>query len=45
MNEKIPYETPNVYVVEFTRMDDIVTSSIVDNDGDYREWESGGDAW
>ena len=45
MNEKIPYETPDILVFALKRSEDIITSSIVDNDGDYRDWETGGDAW
>ncbi|MBQ3019363.1 MAG: hypothetical protein IJD77_02075 [Clostridia bacterium] len=45
MRNKKPYETLDVKVVEFMRNEDIITSSIVDNDGDYRDWETGGDAW
>ena len=45
MKEKISYEAPNIRIMEFMRNDDIITSSIVDNDGDYRDWETGGDAW
>ena len=44
MKEKMPYEMPNIRVIEWMR-EDIITSSIVDNDGDYRDWESDGDAW
>ncbi len=44
MKEKIPYETPVVYLVTMTR-EDVVTASIVDNDGDYRDWETDGEAW
>ena len=44
MNVKVPYQMLNIRVIEWTN-DDVVTSSIVDNDGDYRDWESGGDAW
>ena len=43
MKEKRPYETLGVRVVEFHRADDVITSSIIDNDGDFREWESEGD--
>ena len=45
MKEKIPYEMPDIRVVEFMCNDDIITSSIVDNDGDFRDWENGGDAF
>ena len=45
MKEKIPYKTPDISVVEFIRNEDIITASIVDNDGDYRDWETDGDAW
>ena len=45
MQEKIPYQTPYIRIVEFKRNEDIITSSIVDNDGDYRDWETDGDAW
>lgn len=43
MKEKLPYQTPDILVTVIK--EDIITSSIVDNDGDYRDWESGGDAW
>ena len=45
MKEKRPYETLDVEVVEFYRANDVITSSIVDNDGDFRDWESDGDTW
>ena len=45
MKEKKPYETLDVQVVALYRADDVITSSIIDNDGDYRDWESGADAW
>ena len=45
MKEKRPYETLGVRVVEFHRVDDVITSSIIDNDGDFRDWESEGDTW
>ena len=45
MKEKIPYQTPDIRIVGFMRNEDIITSSIVDNDGDYRDWESDGDTW
>ncbi len=45
MKEKVPYETLAVKVVEFYREDDVITSSIIDNDGDFRDWESDGEAW
>lgn len=45
MKEKIPYQTPDIYVVAFIRNEDVITASIVDNDGDYRDWETDGDAW
>ena len=45
MKEKRPYETIGVRVVEFHRADDVITSSIIDNDGDFRDWESEGDTW
>ena len=45
MKEKLPYQAPDIRVVEFGRQDDVITASIVDNDGDYRDWESGADAW
>ena len=50
MKEKIPYETPSFCVVRLT-VEDIITSSfsvmdsIVDNDGDYRDWETDGAGW
>ena len=44
MKEKMPYEMPDIRVIEWM-CEDIITSSIVDNDGDYRDWESDGDAW
>ena len=44
MKEKIPYQTPEILLVLMLR-EDIITSSIVDNDGDFRDWESDGDAW
>ena len=44
MKEKIPYQTPDIRVISL-EYSDIVTNSIVDNDGDYRDWETGGDAW
>ena len=34
MKNKKPYETLDVKVVEFYRADDVITSSIIDNDGD-----------
>ena len=45
MKEKLPYQSPDAIVVEFSRQDDIITASIVDNDGDYRDWETGGEIW
>lgn len=45
MKEKRPYETLDVRVVEFNRADNVITSSIIDNDGDFRDWESEGDTW
>lgn len=45
MKNKRPYETLDVKVIEFYRADDVITSSIVDNDGDFRDWESDGDTW
>ena len=45
MKEKRPYETLGVRVVEFYRADDVITSSIIDNDGDFRDWVSEGDTW
>jgi hypothetical protein len=45
MKEKRPYETLDVRVVEFHRADDVITSSIIDNYGDFRDWESEGDTW
>ena len=44
MKEKRPYQTPEILLVLMMR-EDIITSSIVDNDGDFRDWESDGDAW
>ena len=44
MKEKKPYETPDFYVT-WMGYEDVITASIVDNDGDYRDWESDGDAW
>ena len=44
MKEKIPYETPNIRVIALT-LQDVITASIVDNDGDFRDWESDGDTW
>ena len=45
MKEKRPYETLDVRVVEFHRADDVITSSIIYNDVDFRDWESEGDTW
>ena len=45
MKEKIPYETLDIRVVEFNRADDVITSSIIDNDGDFRDWDEDGDTW
>ena len=45
MKKKIPYQTPDIRIIEWMRNEDIITSSIVDNDGDYRDWETDGDAW
>ena len=45
MKEKIPYQTPDIRIIEWMRTEDMITSSIVDNDGDYRDWETDGDAW
>ena len=44
MKGKMPYETLDIRVVVMMQ-EDIVTSSIVDNDGDYRDWETDGDVW
>ena len=44
MKGKMPYETPDILMMAWTA-EDIVTASIVDNDGDYRDWETDGDAW
>ena len=44
MKGNLSYQTPDVRVLMWAQ-EDIITSSIVDNDGDYRDWESGGDAW
>ena len=44
MKEKIPYETPDMQITAFQRAEDVITSSIVDNDGDYRDLETGGEA-
>ena len=44
MKEKIPYETPDICVVAFTG-GDVITFSVVDNDGDYRDWASDGETW
>ena len=43
MNEKRPYELPELFVIEFYQ--DVITDSIVDNDGDYRDWDSSGKPW
>ena len=45
MKEKRPYETLDVSVLAFGRMDDVITASIVDNDGDFRDWDEDGDTW
>ena len=44
MKEKIPYETPVVYLVTMA-CEDVITASIIDNDGDYRDWASDGETW
>ena len=44
MKEKLPYLTPDILVTAFAACD-VVTASIVDNDGDYNDWENDGDAW
>ena len=44
MKEKIPYQAPEILLVLMLR-EDIITSSIVDNDGDFRDWESDGEVW
>ena len=46
MKGKMPYETPAFFVVQMME-EDVITSSfsIVDNDGDYRDWETDGEAW
>ena len=50
MKEKIPYETPKFFVMSLA-VEDVITSSlsavdsIVDNDGDYRDWETDGEGW
>lgn len=45
MKDKKPYETLDVKVIEFNDLNDVITSSIVDNDGDFRDWEEGGETW
>ncbi len=45
MENKKPYETLDVKVIEFYRAKDVITSSIIDNDGDFRDWEEDGDTW
>ena len=45
MKDKKPYETLDVTVIEFNDLNDVITSSIVDNDGDFRDWEEGGETW
>ena len=44
MSKKMPYETPNIYVT-WMGCEDVITTSIVDNDGDYRDWNSDGEGW
>ena len=43
MNEKLLYQTPDILVTMMKQ--DIISTSFVDNDGDYRDWEEAGDAW
>ena len=45
MKIKTPYETLDIRVWEWACNEDIITSSILDNDGDYRDWDEAGDAW
>jgi hypothetical protein len=45
MNKKRPYDTLAVSVEQFNLADDVITSSIIDNDGDFREWEEDGETW
>ena len=45
MKNRKPYETLDVKVVELYRTDDVITASIIDNDGDFRDCESDGDTW
>ena len=45
MKNKKPYETLDVKVVEFNDAEDVIRTSIVDNDGDFRDWEEDGDTW
>ena len=44
MKGKMPYETLDIRMI-MMQTEDIVTASIVDNDGDYRDWETDGEAW
>ena len=44
MEGKIPYEMPVFHVVLMS-IKDVIATSIVDNDGDYRDWENEGEAW
>ena len=44
MKEKIPYETPYLRTLLW-QSEDVITASIVDNDGDYRDWDEDGDTW
>jgi hypothetical protein len=45
MRDKKPYESPNASVVVWIDSDVITLSGIIDNDGDYRDWDDEGPGW
>ena len=44
MKEKMPYEMPEM-IVMMMACEDIITSSFIDNDGDYRDWVTDDQGW
>ena len=45
MRKRLSYQSPNVALI-ISEADDIVTlSGIIDNDGDFRDWEEGKPDW
>ena len=44
MRGELSYETPNVSIIIYS-VKDVIATSIVDNDGDFRDWETGGPEW